>query len=150
VRPRSQRVGAETPAAAFVGVLLLVLGIGLAVGSVLIERYERHLRAGAARTTGTVVNVLERGSIAARVIRFQTGTGEHVDFTASVKGKPGRYALGDTVPVFYAPDNPRFAGLDDVWTRWLGTMLTGGLALVFFVTGTRFLRSVPKRARPEA
>ena len=147
--PRARRVGnGGSPASVFIGVLLIVLGIGLTVGMVLIERYERRLRDGAARTTGTIVNVLTRGSTDARVIRFETAAGEHVDFTTSVRGSPRRYAVGDSVPIFYHPDDPRFAGVDDVWARWLGTMLAGGLALVVFVTGVQFLRAVPERTTP--
>jgi len=152
----TRRHPAGSPAAALIGLLLVVIGLGASVGAIAIERHERRIREGAVHTTGTVVNLLKRqngrmaGSSLAPVIRFETAAGEHVDFTAPVSGIRSPYKAGDSVPIFYHPDNPSFADVDDMMSRWAGTALAGGVSLVFLITGAYFLRTSPGSMPPPA
>ena len=141
--------GPRSAAGAFAGVLFVVVAIGLALFALAIERHERRIRAGSIRTTGSVVALLERhdrrGISYAPLIRFTTSTGDHVDFTASRSGNPSPHKIGDPVPVYYHPDNPRFAGIDDPTSRWRRTAFAGFLSAVSLGIGVYLLR----RAREE-
>jgi len=117
------------------GAVFLILGIAFLVGAYVTERQERRLREGAARTTGTVVADLSRGPL----IRFTAQDGARVSFTATT-GR-GRFASGAEVPIYYHPDNPSFADLDDPRSRWTNTAIYAALALASLVAAALLLRS---------
>jgi hypothetical protein len=123
-------------------VVFAILGIALAFATYTIERHEERLRAGAVRTTGTVVHELKSGDGAIPVIRFLTEAGDRVDFTA----RRARFSVGAQVPLYYHPDNPSFADVDTWRARWLGTVLAGALSFFSFVIAATLLRA--SRAPP--
>jgi hypothetical protein len=133
----------------FLSVLFVILGIGLALETWTIERYQTRLRAGALRTTGTVAHVLEakrdNGSVRhIPVIRFTTASGDHVDFTA-VAASSASYGVGAAVPLYYHPDNPSFAGLDDFKSRWSGTALAAAMSLFSFLIALALFRALRRQ-----
>jgi hypothetical protein len=120
--------------------ILLIAGLGLVVLTVVVERHQEKIFAGALHTTGNVVAMLPKRSTSgsttyAPVVRYRTNDGTTRDFTSSVASNPPSYKIGDPVPVVYPPLNPRQADVDSWTSRWLLTLLCGGLALGFAVLG---------------
>jgi hypothetical protein len=129
-------------------VLFLILGIALAFTTYAIERHEERMRAGAIRSTGTVVSQLKRsgGEATVPVVRFVSQAGDHVDFTSRYVG---RYAVGSRVPIYYHPDNPSFAELDTWRVRWQGTVLAGAMSVFSFVIALTLVRASRTGSDPE-
>ena len=100
------------------------------------ERQERAFRAGALTTDARVVSVVGRGP----VVRFVTAAGDHVDVTVLAR-RPSSYTVGQTVRVYYHPDNPSFAGLDDPASRWFVTTASGTLAVMAILLGIYVTRA---------
>ena len=129
----TDRPGVARP---LIGVLFVALGVALALAALAIDRQERRFRDGALTTTATIVGVLGRGPL----VRFVTQAGDHVDVT--VQGSRfSPHQRGETVPIYYPPDNPAFAGLDDRASRWLRTVAAASLGAVSLVTGLAVLRA---------
>src|SRR5690242_4795598 len=127
-----------SPVVTLVGVLLIIVAVGLLALAIVFERFERSQRDGALTATGTVVMSFQRGPL----IRFTTARGEHVDFTAD--GRWRRFTPGQTVRVFYHPDNPSFAGLDDATARWRGQAVTGIAGLIIGLLGLSLVSYRPQ------
>jgi hypothetical protein len=134
----ASRAAEGSPAVTFVGVVLVVLAVGFAVLAVVLNRFERRQREGALTTAGTVVIVFPRGPL----VRFTTARGDHIDFTADARWR--RFKAGDQVRVYYHPDNPAFAGIDDVVTRWRGVMAAGSASALLLVLGIGFATYRPR------
>ena len=117
-------------------VIFVVVGIALAVAAITIDRQERRLRDGALEASARVVMVLGHGPL----VRFVTAAGDHVDVTL-----PGSLLFspkaGETIPIYYHPDNPSFAGLDTPFSRWFRTAAAAFLAIVAIAIGVRLLRA---------
>ena len=131
-----------SPVVTFVGVLLVIVAVGLAVFAFVLDRFERRERAGALTATGTVVMNFPRGPL----VRFATAGGDHVDFTAD--GRWRRFRPGQTVRVYYHPDNPSYAGVDDAIARWRAEAFAAAAALLIGLLGASFLTYRP--APPDA
>lgn len=129
-----------SPIVTLVGVLLIVLSIGLAVLAVVFDRFERRQREGALTTSGTVVMVFPKGPL----VRFTTAAGDHVDFTAD--GRWRRFSPGQTVPVYYHPESPSYAGIDDVVARWRAEAMAAAAAALLALLGISFVRYRPADA----
>ena len=122
------------------GTVVLIVGIGLAVITVVVERHQEKIFAGAVHTTGTVVALLPRGGsdnsrTYAPVVRYRTKDGMSVDFTASTASNSKAHNVGDVVRVVYTPLNPGQADIDSWTSRWLLPLLCGTLALIFVGLG---------------
>ena len=123
--------------AATLGTAFVILGVILALVAWTNERQERRLRDGAVRTTARVVAVVGKGP----VVRFVAGNGDHVDVTVPKPKLSSPHAVGQGVPVYYHPDNPTFAGLDDPVSHWGATVASGVLSLVSLLVGIYLTRA---------
>lgn len=102
--------------AAYAGVLLLILGIGLGVYVWELNRREADQIAGWERTTGSVVVVFGSGSSTRAMVSFKTPSGDRINFTA----RPAmfyRLKSGDAVSVIFPPFNPTRAAIDPARAR---------------------------------
>lgn len=98
-----------------------------------------HFVMTSVRTTGTIVELVEKGRDGEGAARFSprftfrdTLGNEHV-ITASVATSPAPNRVGDQVPVLYRPDDPKEAKIDrfpDVWGLPFVTGILGGLAVI--------------------
>jgi uncharacterized protein DUF3592 len=132
----AESVRRASVARASIGVLLVIAGIALAMMAYAADRRERALREGAVRATGTVVGVLKRQSGNAPLVRFTTATGDKVDFTAT-DARSAKYAIGDTVTLFYHPDHPGLAGLDRGASRWGRVATLGVVGVLLAAAGVK-------------
>lgn len=117
------------------GAILLIVGVVLACITVIVERHQEKVFAGAVHTTGTIVALLPRGGSGnaatyAPIVRYRTKDGVSIDFTASLAAHRSAHRVGDRVPVVYTPLNPQQADIDSWTSRWLLTVLCGGLAAI--------------------
>lgn len=115
--------------------------------------------ASASRTQGEVMRLLyvesskrnESGTWKP-LVSFKAPSGEIIEFAPSSSSSPPSYEVGETVNVFFDPENPQDARLDGFFSLWGGATITGGLGLVFLLltAGLLFVpASAPaKRRRP--
>lgn len=69
------------------------------------------------------------------VIRFFTPDGNLVEFQSSTGSNPPSYSRGELVEVLYSPERPERAQINSFGSLWGGTLIIGGLGLVFFLVG---------------
>lgn len=131
-----------TPAHALFGALFIVVAVGLGLAAFTIGRTEQSMRDGALRTTAHVVAAVGKGP----VVRFVTQSGVHMDVTLAARW-PRSYAIGTDVPIYYHPDNPAFAGLDDRWSHWYSTVAMSALCLASLLIGVVLTRASRGAAR---
>jgi len=102
--------------AAFAGVLLFVLGLGIASGILQVNRLEWDQLRGWRRADGTVVELLRRrtmdGEVLVPLIAFKTATGDRVSFTLNTPARDSPYYVNAPVKVLYHPDHPQDALID--------------------------------------
>jgi len=145
-----------------VAILRLVFGaVGLVLCAVawLLHHNTASFIASASRTQGEVMRLLyvesskrnESGTWKP-LVRFKAPSGEIVEFAPSSSSSPPAYEVGETVDVFFDPNDPQDAMLDGFFSLWGGAAITGGLGLVFLLVtaGLLFMpASAPaKRRRP--
>ena len=125
--------------AAFAGVLLFVIGLGIASGTLQVNRVEWDELRGWRRADGTVVELLRRrtidGEILVPLIAFKTASGDRVSFTLSEPGRDSPYYINAPVAVLYHPDRPQEARIDTRSRRWTRNALASGAALILLALG---------------
>ena len=128
-------------AAVVLGLVALVLGV---VCSVTVVRTRAFL-AESSTTEGRVVALVPREScsqddsgrdrecttVYAPRVEFTAADGRQLVFVSATASSPASYAEGDVVDVRYRPDDPSGARIDGFTETWLGTLVTGGLTVLF-------------------
>jgi hypothetical protein len=116
--------------------LLLLLGAAWTVSST------RTWLAHAVEVEGKVIEMVRTRDrenttyLFAPVVRFQTVEGATVEFESMVRSNPPGYRTGQTVTVFYDPDEPRSAAIKGFFSLWMMPMILGFIGSVFLVVGT--------------
>jgi hypothetical protein len=72
----------------------------------------------------------------APVVRFETTRGEEQRFRAELYLTWRGYAMGDTVPVLYDPQQPSDARLDDSLLLWVGPLVAAAFGLILILGST--------------
>jgi hypothetical protein len=125
--------------AAFAGVLLFVLGLGIAGGVYQVNEREQEQLRGWRRAGATVVDLLKRrtpqGEVPVPLVAFTTAAGERVTVTLSPSRNASAYSVNAPVTVLYPPDHPQDAIIDTSARRWTRNALAGGAALILTVLG---------------
>jgi uncharacterized protein DUF3592 len=138
VPDRSGGVGEHPLGATFAGLLLFIIGLGIAGGVYQIDAKERQLRRGWVRAEGTVVQVVKRqtldGPVFSPLIAFQAA-GVRVSFTARVANASQLHAIGDTVQVLYPPEHPEGAEIDNARQRLIRNIAAAVAALLLMGLG---------------
>jgi len=120
--------------AAYAGLLLLILGVGLGVYVWELNRREADQITGWERTSGSVVTVFGSGSSTRAMVAFTTSSGDRINFTA----RPAmfyRLKSGDAVPVIFPPFNPTHAVIDPARARRWRNVVAGIASLVLIGLG---------------
>jgi hypothetical protein len=125
--------------AAFAGVLLFVIGLGIAGGLLRINRQEQDRLNGWQRVDGTVVELLKRrtldGEVTVPLIAFTTPSGERVSFTGPGDRKGPSLYVDAAIKLLYRPGNPQDVVIDASSRRWTRNALAGGAAVILMVLG---------------
>ena len=117
-------------AAAYAGVLLFVIGLGIGGGTLEMHRRQTERMAGWAHAGGTVVDVVHGRPL----IAFSLPSGDRVSFTA-VAAPQREYSISESVPVLYRPDNPTDAAIDPLSARLLRNSIAAGASMVLMALG---------------
>ena len=91
--------------------------------------YSNRLTRDGVRTTGTVVQLVGSQS-RAPVVEFETTAGDRQVYTSSMYSSPPAYQVGETVTLWYAPEDPERVMLDGL-ERWLLPLIMGLFFAVF-------------------
>ncbi|HET8941257.1 MAG TPA: DUF3592 domain-containing protein [Rudaea sp.] len=123
-----------------VGIIFLVIGLGLLTGGFFLWRSKTNFIAHALHADGTVTDLdYQRGSKGSGtyhpVVQFTAQDGKIIHFTSSTGSKPAAYSRGDRLRVFYDAANPEDASIDSFASNWLGTLILGGMGLLFTLIG---------------
>ena len=125
--------------AAFAGVLLFVLGLGIAGSLLRINQQDQERLRGWSRADGTVVELLKRrtldGEVTVPLIAFTTASGDRVSFTGAGDRKRAPLYVNAPIKVLYRLDNPQDATLDTSPRRWTRNALAGGAAVILMALG---------------
>jgi hypothetical protein len=125
--------------AAFAGVLLFVLGLGIAGGVYQVNEREQEQLRGWRRADATVVELLKRrtpeGEVPVPLVAFTTAAGERVSLTLGPSRDASPFYMNAPVKVLYHPDHPQDAIVDTSARRWTRNALAGGAALILTLLG---------------
>jgi hypothetical protein len=127
-----------------IGVILLAIGANITLRA-------HSFRSRASVASGVVLeNVWSSGSrnmsYSPRV-EFRTASGRVVHFVSRVSSQPPAFREGESVKVLYDPDDPTNASIDSFFEQWFGSLILGGLGLVFALVGGIWLSVVARSKR---
>ena len=101
----------------------------------------------AERTHGTVLEVVERktgdGTTYYPVYSFVDVYGTRHKIYSKTGSYPPSYKVGDSIPIFYDPENPENIKRDSFVSLWMGSVIAGALGLIPFLIGVLFLLIIP-------
>ncbi|MGA9335355.1 MAG: DUF3592 domain-containing protein [Rudaea sp.] len=122
------------------GIIFLVVGLGMLTGGFFLWRSQANFVAHALHADGTVTDLdYQRGSKGKGtyhpVVEFSAQGGKIIHFTSSTGSNPASYSRGDHLRVLYDGANPEHASIDSFMSNWFGTLMLGGLGLVFALIG---------------
>lgn len=116
--------------ATMAGVLLFVVGMGIAAGIYQITVKERDLRRGWVTAEGTVTEAVKRrtadGEAFSPLVVFRSSSGARVSFTAAQAQATPSFAMGERVSVRYPPAFPERAEIDYPQRR----LIRNGIAIL--------------------
>jgi Protein of unknown function (DUF3592) len=117
------------------GLLFLIAGLVLLVGSAASVWSTLHFRSNAERAEGVVVQLLPSGRRIRPVIEFETAEGVRLRFSGETASKPPAYDLLERVGVYYRRDNPGDARIDSFVESWLQATVLGMVGLLLSAGG---------------
>ena len=117
--------------------VIFSIGAGLVFAGVTaaLALRESRFAATALRAQGEVVALRADGSGYRPEVRYTDAAGQVQQFLAGTSSDPPGYAVGEPVPVLYAPADPRTARIDSFVQRWLLPAIFGGFALLWLGIG---------------
>lgn len=125
--------------ASIIKYVLLVIGLGMLVGSFFMYSNTKEFVDDAIEAEGIVIELVRSkssDSVTYRpIIEFRTKDGNAVEFTSSVSSNPPSYSQGETVEVLYQEGTPEKAKIKGFFSLWGGALIIGGIGLVFFLIG---------------
>ncbi len=135
----------------------LFAGVGvvmLLVASVTYQS-ERRFVTSALRVGGTVVELERQSSSDGSgswypIVQFETESGAPTRFRARVGSNPPSWEVGEAVEVLYLPNDPDSARLAGFFSLYIGTFVTGLLALIFGGIGGTWIMVQRRAAAIEA
>lgn len=129
-------------------------GVGMLVGSGTLYKSTSSFLAEAVKAPGTVVELVESQANNGRsyrpVVQFSNQNGQRVTFESSSGSNPPSYSKGQSVEVFYRPEAPQDAELNDFFSLWGPPALSGTMGAVFFAIGGGFILTRTLRKRKNA
>ncbi|MDE1886257.1 MAG: DUF3592 domain-containing protein [Xanthomonadaceae bacterium] len=120
-------------------ILFLIIDLGLLAGAGMLWRDHANFAAHAMRADGVVTDLIYRssskGGSYVPAVQFSASDGRIVHITGSTGSNPAAYSRGEHVTILYPPNNPEGARIDSFSENWLGTLILGGIGLVFALIG---------------
>ena len=111
-----------------IGALLLVIAIGIQIARISAEKQMTL-------TEGSIVD-LEDGC---PTVSFMTLDGTLGEYHSSTCSTPPSFDIGERVALYYDPQSPERAHIDNFGQNWLGSLIVGGIGSVFLAIGLLFV-----------
>jgi hypothetical protein len=146
-------------AVAIVKFIMLIVGVAMLAGAVYLYSNTRSFLAGAMHAQGTVVDLQRTESLDSHsnrsisyypVVQYAEAGGRKIEFTSDSGSNPPAYSRGDQVEVLYHADAPEKARINSFMALWFGTLIVGGLGVVFTAVGTAMVVVPIRRRRLES
>lgn len=118
------------------------LGLSLLLGAAWAVSSTKTWLAHAIEVEGKVIEMVRvrdsenTGYLFAPVVRFQTVEGKTIEFESGLRSNPPAYRTGQTVTVFYDPDEPLSAAIKGFFSLWLMPLILSFIGAGFLVIGT--------------
>lgn len=133
-----------------IGVFASLFGLSFFSVAVVLGLRKRAKIKRSATTTGIVVDNATslgmhqnigtpRSTLYKPTVRFQTADGRVVDYTPQVSNSWSSYRVGETVPVYYNPQQPGDAVVGTAFGLWYGFFVFGAVGGMFFLFGIFFV-----------
>lgn len=107
-----------------IGALMLAGALGIQVARFSAE-------AQMTRTEGSIVDI-EGGC---PTVSFTTLDGTLGEYRSSTCSTPPAFAIGERVAVYYDSQDPERARIDSFTENWIGSLIVGGIGLIFLLIG---------------
>lgn len=116
--------------------IFLLVGLGLCAGGGYWGWLTRNFVQTAATAPGTVVELTrqsdsEGGDSFSPVVEYTLPSGRTVRFEEDLSSNPPSHRVGESVEVFYNPENPSEARINNTFTLWFGPGLLVGMGFCF-------------------
>lgn len=116
------------------------VGLALVIGSAFSFIHSRNFIANSETSEGIVTQLnyhrdSDGGGTYYPMVQFRTQTGSIFNVAGNTGSNPAAYSIGETVKVYYDPENPTDIMLPDFFSIWGVTLILGGLGLVFSMIG---------------
>ncbi len=148
---------AGKPVPAWVGVIVLLLGIGVSMGGGDMAQKRAAFLQSAQTTHGKVVSFERTTSTSdgrttttyyPKVNYTPSDIQGSITFKHDIGSSHPSYQIGDRVTVLYSPDDHHEAIIDSGWMNWFAPLLLGTVGIAFTLAGAALLRS-RLRKQPE-
>lgn len=122
--------------------IFIPIGLCLLLGTAWTVWSTKTWLAHAVEVQGKVIEMVRMrdsdntGYLFAPVVRFQTLTGDTIEFESGLRTNPPAYRTGQTVSVLYDPDEPRSAAIRGVFSLWFMSIILGFIGSIFTIVGT--------------
>nr|WP_081359048.1 MULTISPECIES: DUF3592 domain-containing protein [Rhizobium/Agrobacterium group] len=124
-----------------VGAFLFVFGLAFVATGAGIAYFDRQFYASGSKAKGVVVDLARKsdndhdGTTYAAIVRFTDARGQQQEMADHVSSNPPRFSRGDTVDVYYDPQSPSNARIDDAFGRYFLPGMFAGMGTLFAVIG---------------
>ena len=116
--------------------MTLNIGVAVVAGALYWTSHLHGYIDKAVRTHGTIVSqkssTSDGSTTYAPVIKFTPYKSETIRFTSSISSSNPSWEVGDTVLVYYDPDNSSDAMMDRGWFNYFFQLILGFIGLVVF------------------
>jgi hypothetical protein len=122
------------------GAIFGTIGLGLLIGAAILYFNAQSFKESAVKAQGTVVDLVyvassDGGGGYRPIVQFMTREGEQIEYESNTSSSPAAYDVGETVGIFYNPEDPGDAMIDGFLDAYLAPMILGGIGAVFFAVG---------------
>ncbi len=128
------------------------IGIGLLIGAFVAYNYSRKFIAKAETAQGTITKLnyhkssRKSGGVYYPTVQFTTQAGKTYSVASNSGSNPAAYNIGESVKVYYNPEDPKDILLPDFFSVWGISLILGFIGLIFSVISGSLLYAGRKRA----
>ena len=119
-----------------------VMGLFLIGIAAIIYLVGSSFRSNAELTTGTVSGFStvtdsdDNSQTYCPIVQFSTETGQQVTYYSNTCNSPPAHQVGDSVEIYYDPENPEKAQIKGFWSQYLAVIIVGCIGLAFTLFGS--------------
>lgn len=128
------------------------IGVALLVGAGIAYNHSRNFMAKAETVQGTITELnyhkssKKSGGVYYPTVQFTARDGQPYTVASNSGSNPAAYEIGESVQIYYNPEDPTDILLPDFFSLWGVSLILGGIGLVFTLIGGSVLYSARKKA----